>query len=85
MNLDGNQLAVGDDIFHMQHGAGRVIAVASSSVQALFGAMELTISAAGLERNGIKIVGRGRPLVVWPDRNEDVTRLESLIVEARKL
>ena len=85
MNLDGNQLAVGDDIFHLQHGAGEVVAVSTNSVQAVFGAMELTISMSGLERNGVKIVGRGKPLVVWPSLGEDVTRLSALIEEGRKL
>lgn len=85
MNLDGNQLAVGDGIFHMQHGAGEVIAVSTNSIQATFGRMELTISASGLERNGVKIVGRGKPLVVWPALGEDVTRLSALVEEARKL
>lgn len=85
MNLDGNQLAIGDDIYHLQHGAGIVVGVSTTSVQALFGVMELTVSLSGLTRHGVKIVGRGKPLVVWPALDEDVTRLESLINEARKL
>lgn len=85
MNLDGNQLAVGDSIHHIQFGPGRVTATAPSNVQAIFGGMEVTISESNLERHGIKMVGRGQPLVVWPAKGENVARLAGLVEEARKL
>jgi hypothetical protein len=85
MNLDGNQLAVGDTIHHLQFGPGEVIAVANTNAQVNFGGMEITLSPGSLERHGTKMVGRGAPLVVWPERGENVTRLGALITEARKL
>ena len=85
MNLDGNQLAIGDAIHHLQFGSGEVIAVATTNVQVNFGGMEITLSPGSLERHGTKMVGRGAPLVVWPERGEDVTRLAALVQEARKL
>lgn len=85
MNLDGNQLQVGDAIHHLQFGPGEVIAVAPTNVQVNFGGMEITLSPGSLERHGAKMVGRGAPLVVWPERGENVTRLAALIEEARKL
>lgn len=85
MNLDGNQLAVGDDVYHLQFGAGRVTATAMGNVQAVFGDMEVTLSENALERHGVKMLGRGKPLVVWPSRGEDVARLADLMNEARKL
>ena len=85
MNLDGNQLMVGDQIHHLQFGPGEVIAVAPTNVQVNFDGMELTLSPGSLERHGTKMVGRGAPLVVWPERGENVTRLAALVEEARKL
>jgi len=85
MNLDGSQLALGDNIYHLQFGLGTVIAVAPTNVQVDFDGMEITVSPATLKRHGLKMVGRGQPLVTWPERGEDVVRLESLISEARKL
>ena len=85
MNLDGNQLALGDAVYHLQFGLGEVIAVAATNVQVNFDGMEITISTGSLERHGIKMVGRGAPLVVWPERGENVTRLADLVQEARKL
>ncbi len=85
MNLDGNQLAIGDAIHHLQFGPGEVIAVATTNVQVNFGGMEITLSPGSLDRHGTRMVGRGAPLVVWPERGENVTRLAALIEEARKL
>lgn len=85
MNLDGNQLAIGDAIHHLQFGSGEVIAVAPTNVQVNFGGMEITLSPGSLDRHGTRMVGRGAPLVVWPERDENVTRLAALIEEARKL
>ena len=85
MNLDGNQLSLGDRIYHLQFGVGEVIAVALTNAQVDFGGMEITISQGSLERHGIKMVGRGAPLVVWPALGEDVTRLAAIVEEARKL
>ncbi len=85
MNLDGNQLAIGDAVYHLQFGPGEVIAVATTNVQVNFGGMEITISQGNLERHGLKMLGRGAPLVVWPERGENVTRLAALVQEARKL
>jgi hypothetical protein len=85
MNLDGNQLAIGDAVYHLQFGAGEVIAVAITNAQVNFGGMEVTISQGSLERHGLKMLGRGAPLVVWPERGENVTRLAELVEAGRKL
>lgn len=85
MNLDGNQIAVGDTIHHIQFGPGEVIAVAQTNVQVNFNGMEITVSEGSLERHGVKMVGRGAPLVIWPAKGENVTRLAGIVEEARKL
>lgn len=85
MNLDGNQLAVGESIHHLQFGPGVVIATDQSNVQVNFGGMEVTLSPGTLERHGVKMVGRGAPLVIWPSKSENVTRLAGIVEEARKL
>ena len=85
MNLDGNQLAIGDAVYHLQFGSGEVIAVAITNAEINFGGMEITISQGNIERHGLKMLGRGAPLVVWPERSENVTRLAALVQQARKL
>lgn len=85
MNLDGSRLAVGDPIHHLQFGRGEVISVGQADAHVKYGGIEITMNQESIERHGVKMVGRGKPLVIWPAKGENVERLSGIVEEARKL
>jgi hypothetical protein len=67
MQLDQQTLAIGDKVHHLLLGDGTIKTISQNSAIAIFGRQEMTVSAATIVQNGVKMIGLGKPIVFWPE------------------
>ena len=81
MILDGKDLNIGDKIYHFWRGDGFIVSINGTSATAEFNGNLLTFDSDG-KINGIKLVGIGRPILIWPngrETNADMIALNPII------
>lgn len=80
MKLDGKELVNGSEVYHLTLGYGKVDLVSGGGATAIFNGQQLGFDnggkVAGVDQ---KMVGLAKPVVVWGEVGDDVSKLEPLI------
>jgi hypothetical protein len=83
MNLDGKQLTIGSKVYHLTLGVGTVQLANADSAMATFNGQSVGFNAAGMVGAiTTKQVGLEKPLTVWGEAGEDVSKLVPIVKEA---
>ena len=80
MQIDGDQVATGDQVWHDRYGFGTVLSVTSGTCDVRFNASDrhLTFTDGG-NQNGRKVLFWSEPMIFTPRKNVDYTKFKKVV------
>lgn len=85
MNLDGKELGINAEVYHLTLGYGRITLAMDGGAVAKFGSgQELGFNSKGQvnsnEPSAPKVIGLRPPLIVWGESDQDPMKLREMVM-----